>query len=365
MRENGTLYYLLSDHLGSTSTVTFENGNLISQTKYKAWGEVRLQSGPSLTEYSYTGQYSYTADFGLMYYNARWYDPSLGRFAQADSIIPPGVHPHFMGAGGLDRYAYVNNSPVNFVDPSGHICVNNQGTDDEVAMAGDCGGYPNPNWNGQVTPSPSGWAGGGGEPEEGSGSNPVPVCSSSVCNPNGIGVPPAQQPNLFTQAIQDVYSAFNWSVQTPAGFTLVQTPGFPFFSGSRLYGDVEFTFQNNSSMTIGPTTISNGQFEMGSDNFIFQTGSSSIGALGSVLGVNIGNPLAPWGFDVNADYSVTNQNVAATYTLGIEIVARPDNTALAVAPVAIYVVSRVPAVIPLFGKIIQQGRPQCVPGFNC
>ncbi|MBL8062551.1 MAG: hypothetical protein JNK32_06005 [Anaerolineales bacterium] len=33
--------------------------------------------------------------------------------AQADTIIPPGVQ-------GLDRYAYVNNSPMNFVDPTGH-----------------------------------------------------------------------------------------------------------------------------------------------------------------------------------------------------------------------------------------------------
>ncbi|MBE7435992.1 MAG: hypothetical protein HS100_18895 [Anaerolineales bacterium] len=67
MRKGGTLYYMLGDHLGSTSIITFENGNLISQTKYKAWGEVRLQSGPSLTEYSYTGQYSYTGSFDLMY----------------------------------------------------------------------------------------------------------------------------------------------------------------------------------------------------------------------------------------------------------------------------------------------------------
>jgi len=48
-----------------------------------------------------------------MYYNARWYDPALGRFAQADTIIPGGVQ-------GLDRYAYVNNSPMNYTDPSGH-----------------------------------------------------------------------------------------------------------------------------------------------------------------------------------------------------------------------------------------------------
>jgi RHS repeat-associated protein len=28
------------------------------------------------------------AGFGLMFYNARWYDPALGRFAQPDTIIP-------------------------------------------------------------------------------------------------------------------------------------------------------------------------------------------------------------------------------------------------------------------------------------
>ncbi len=48
-----------------------------------------------------------------MYYNARWYDPSLGRFAQADTIVPG-------GAQGYDRYAYVNNDPVRYTDPSGH-----------------------------------------------------------------------------------------------------------------------------------------------------------------------------------------------------------------------------------------------------
>ncbi len=40
-------------------------------------------------------------------------DPSLGRFAQADTIVPNGIQ-------GYDRYAYVNNSPVNYTDPTGH-----------------------------------------------------------------------------------------------------------------------------------------------------------------------------------------------------------------------------------------------------
>ncbi len=81
-------------------------------------GEVRYESGASPTEYTYTGQYSYTADFGLMFYNARWYDASLGRFAQADTIIPES-----QGVQAWDRYAYVNNNPLRYTDPSGHYCI--------------------------------------------------------------------------------------------------------------------------------------------------------------------------------------------------------------------------------------------------
>jgi len=121
MRQNGDLFFIIGDHLGSTSLVTDSNGAVISEVKYKAWGEVRYASGTTLTNYTYTGQYSYVSDFGLMFYNARWYDPSLGRFAQADTIVPSGVQ-------GLDRYAYGLNNPSRYTDPSGHIPVDCYGT---------------------------------------------------------------------------------------------------------------------------------------------------------------------------------------------------------------------------------------------
>jgi RHS repeat-associated protein len=73
------------------------------------------------TTFKFTGQRqesSLGGAEGLYYYGARWYDPSLGRFAQADSIIPEASQ----GAQAWDRYAYVNNSPVKYVDPSGH-CI--------------------------------------------------------------------------------------------------------------------------------------------------------------------------------------------------------------------------------------------------
>lgn len=114
MRKNGTLSYLLTEHLGSTSIMTNASGAMTSQMKYKAWGEVRFASGTNPTKYTYTGQYSNVSDFGLMFYNARWYDPLSGRFAQADTIVPAGVQ-------GLDRYAYVNNSPIQNADPTGHL----------------------------------------------------------------------------------------------------------------------------------------------------------------------------------------------------------------------------------------------------
>lgn len=55
------------------------------------------------------------SEFGLMFYNARWYDPVSAHFSQADSIIP--------GAGqsqAWDRYSYTQNNPVRYTDPTGH-----------------------------------------------------------------------------------------------------------------------------------------------------------------------------------------------------------------------------------------------------
>jgi RHS repeat-associated protein len=78
-----------------------------------------------------------TEGFGLMFFNARWLDPQLGRFAQADSIVPGGVQ-------GLDRYAYVNNNPLRYTDPTGHMCREGSKECDGADKVGDKshgGGY--------------------------------------------------------------------------------------------------------------------------------------------------------------------------------------------------------------------------------
>ncbi|MRS04609.1 RHS repeat-associated core domain-containing protein, partial [bacterium] len=62
------------------------------------------------------------SELGLYYYVARWYDPALGRFIQADSIVPGAGNPQ-----AWDRYAYVQNNPILYTDPSGYYAVCDDG----------------------------------------------------------------------------------------------------------------------------------------------------------------------------------------------------------------------------------------------
>ena len=99
---------------GSASVTANEDGSWNSEIKYTAFGEVRDSSGLTPTEYRYTGQME-AAELGLYFYVARWYDPYLNHFIQADTIVP--------GAGDAktyDRYAYVKSNPILYNDPSGH-----------------------------------------------------------------------------------------------------------------------------------------------------------------------------------------------------------------------------------------------------
>jgi len=56
-----------------------------------------------------------TEGFGLMFYNARWYDPGINQFTQPDTLIPNLYNP-------LDwnRYSYARYNPVLYNDPTGH-----------------------------------------------------------------------------------------------------------------------------------------------------------------------------------------------------------------------------------------------------
>ena len=109
------VYYLLTDHLGSTSVTTDENGAIHAGLRYTAFGETRYpktaETTPTMRRY--TGQLQ--VEEGLYYYGARFYDSYLNRWIQPDTIIPDQQNIQ-----DWDRYAYGRNNPLKYVDPDGH-----------------------------------------------------------------------------------------------------------------------------------------------------------------------------------------------------------------------------------------------------
>jgi RHS repeat-associated protein len=114
MRVNGTLYYVLRDRLGSASVVLNDSGGTVGETRYDPFGGTRETDGSLLTDRLFTGQRE-MAGLGLYHFGARFYSPGLGRFIQADTIVPDPGNPQ-----SLNRFSYVNNNPIRYNDPSGH-----------------------------------------------------------------------------------------------------------------------------------------------------------------------------------------------------------------------------------------------------
>jgi RHS repeat-associated protein len=152
-----------------------------------AWRMMGVCSPPGITP-NFTGQR--LDDTGLLFYNARYYDPMLGRFVSADWIVPgaPGltVHPFGSVAGGtwgkdgggpanaqdLNRYSYALNNPVRNTDPSGHCGDAPKATPTPGSTAG-CGSSNRGSQGG------SGGSGGGGGRGTGGTSNSQNTTSSA------------------------------------------------------------------------------------------------------------------------------------------------------------------------------------------
>jgi RHS repeat-associated protein len=113
--------YFHTDHLGSVSVITDENGAVVERLSYDAWGKRRFASGAddpagSITSQSprgFTGEEQLDT-VGLVHLNGRVYDPLVGRMISADPTVPDPLN-----AQTWNRYSYVGNDPLAFTDPSG------------------------------------------------------------------------------------------------------------------------------------------------------------------------------------------------------------------------------------------------------
>jgi RHS repeat-associated protein len=119
-----TLYFLLTDHLGSTSVVLGSSGTITARQTYYPFGTIRSATGASPTDKGFTGQ-RLDSYIKLIQMGARWYDPELGRFISADSIVPQAGNPQ-----ALNRYAYALSNPLKYIDPSGHTSICGVGCDE-------------------------------------------------------------------------------------------------------------------------------------------------------------------------------------------------------------------------------------------
>ena len=104
--------YFHKDHLGSTGVISNSTGESKKEIKYLPYGH--QDGSSSMTDYLFTDQ-EFDEEIGLYNYDARMYDPMIGRFTTADSIVPD-----LYNSQGLNRYSYCLNNPLRYTDPTGH-----------------------------------------------------------------------------------------------------------------------------------------------------------------------------------------------------------------------------------------------------
>jgi RHS repeat-associated protein len=144
MRDNaGVVHYILADHLGSSTVITNSTGAVVGTMKYYPYGAMRSTTGNMPTDKLFTGQQrepETVSALGLYNYGARFYSTLVGRFVSADPLVASPGDPQV-----LNRYSYVRNNPLIFVDPSGLtmavVCGMGQNCEGEDDENPEIGGY--------------------------------------------------------------------------------------------------------------------------------------------------------------------------------------------------------------------------------
>ena len=109
--KGGTTYYPAFDQAGTLRAVADASGNVVKQLEYDTFGNVINDTAPGFAvPFGFAGGL-YDPDTGFVRFGYRDYDPDTGRWAAKDPI--------FFNGGDTDLYGYVQDDPVNSIDPYG------------------------------------------------------------------------------------------------------------------------------------------------------------------------------------------------------------------------------------------------------
>lgn len=123
MEHDSNTYYYQFNARGDVVSLTNEQGQIVNEYKYDPWGNPTSTNETVSNPYRYAG-YRYDSDTGLYYLNARYYSPKNYRFLTSDKFAGNTKTPH-----SLNKYLYVENNPINRIDPLGlwYIDINVSG----------------------------------------------------------------------------------------------------------------------------------------------------------------------------------------------------------------------------------------------
>ncbi|MBR4049327.1 MAG: DNRLRE domain-containing protein [Clostridia bacterium] len=112
---NGVPYYYLRNVLNDISGVVDGDGNVVAKYRYDAYGNTILATGTmaEINPIRYRGYY-YDTETNWYYLESRYYNPEWCRFISPDSLFVAGD-----AITGSNMYAYCNDNPILYVDPTG------------------------------------------------------------------------------------------------------------------------------------------------------------------------------------------------------------------------------------------------------
>ena len=121
MRYNGKNYEFVRNLFGDVIRI-YDGNTLVARYSYDCLGNCTVHTNVSgiatVNPFRYRGYY-YDLESGLYYLMSRYYDPEIGQFISMDKVnyMAPDL------IGGVDLYAYCNNNPVMYYDPTGHLAI--------------------------------------------------------------------------------------------------------------------------------------------------------------------------------------------------------------------------------------------------